>query len=75
MKIPDLNVIELLFRTNKEELIEYLRNYDSLLKRTDSVEIIHFEYGVKISYYHNGQPKPYKNRIYLNKMDDAKLLK
>ena len=61
-------------RKNKDELIEYLRDYDSSLQSTDSIEILDFEYGVKILYYHKEGSKPYKTRIYLNKMGDTKCL-
>ena len=74
LKIPPIITIEQL-RKNKEELIEYLRDYDSSLKSTDSIEILDFEYGVKILYYHKEGSKPYKTRIYLNKMGDNKLLR
>ena len=74
LKIPPIVTIEQL-RKNKEELIEYLRDYDSSLKSTDSIEILDFEYGVKILYYHKEGSKPYKTRIYLNKMGDNKLLR
>jgi len=74
LKIPPIKTIEQL-RKNKDELIEYLRDYDSSLKSTDSIEILDFEYGVKILYYHKEGSKPYKTRIYLNKMGDNKLLR
>ena len=71
LKIPPIKTIEQL-RKNKDELIEYLRDYDSSLQSTDSIEILDFEYGVKILYYHKEGSKPYKTRIYLNKMGDTK---
>ena len=74
LKIPPIKTIEQL-RKNKDELFEYLRDYDSSLKSTDSIEILDFEYGVKILYYHKEGSKPYKTRIYLNKMGDNKLLR
>ena len=74
LKIPPIKTIEQL-RKNKDELIEYLRDYDSSLKSTDSIDILDFEYGVKILYYHKEGSKPYKTRIYLNKMGDNKLLR
>jgi hypothetical protein len=72
LKIPPLKTIEQL-RKNKDELLEYLLDYDSSLKSTDSIEILDFEYGVKILYYHKEGSKPYKTRVYLNKMGDTKL--
>ena len=74
LKIPPIKTIEQL-RKNKDESIEYLRDYDSSLKSTDSIDILDFEYGVKILYYHKEGSKPYKTRIYLNKMGDNKLLR
>ena len=72
LKIPPLKTIEQL-RKNKDELFEYLLDYDSSLKSTDSIEILDFEYGVKILYYHKEGSKPYKTRVYLNKMGDTTL--
>ena len=74
MKIPNIKVIERLLR-NKEELFEYLRDYDSALRSTDTIEVIHFEYGIKMLYCHNAQSRPYKTRVYLNKMEDTDLLR
>jgi hypothetical protein len=67
-------MIEHLLRTNKDELFEYLRDFDSSLRLTDTIEVIHFEYGIKILYYHKEGSKPYKTRVYLNKMEDTDLL-
>ncbi|MGC1933121.1 MAG: hypothetical protein WA667_29465 [Candidatus Nitrosopolaris sp.] len=75
MKIPNIKMIELLLRSNKEELFEYLRDYDSSLRSTDTIEVLHFEYGIKTLYYHNKGSKPYKTRVYLNKMEDTDLLR
>jgi len=74
LKIPPIKTIEQL-RKNKDELIGYLRDYDSSLKSTDSIDILDFEYGVKILYYHKEGSNPYKTRIYLNKIGDTKLLR
>ena len=74
LKIPPIKTIEKL-RKNKDELCEYLRDYDSSFKPTDSIEILDFEYGLKILYYHNDGNKPYMTRVYLNKMGDTKLLR
>jgi hypothetical protein len=75
LKIPDIKKIELLLRSNKEELFEYLRDYDSSLRSTDIIEVVHFEYGIKTLYYHYEGSKPYKTRVYLNKMEDPGLLR
>jgi hypothetical protein len=68
-------MVEHLLRTNKDELFEYLRDFDSALRSTDTIEVIHFEYGIKILYYHKEGSKPYKTRVYLNKMEDIDLLR
>jgi hypothetical protein len=75
LKIPDIKTIELLLATNRDELFEYLKDYDSSLRSTDAIEIIHFDYGIKMLYYHSGVEKPYKTRVYLNKMEDTDLLR
>jgi hypothetical protein len=74
LKIPDIETIEQL-RKNKTELFEYLRDYDDSLRSTDTIEVLHFEYGVKILYHHKEGSKPYKTRVYLNKMEDTDLLR
>jgi hypothetical protein len=74
LKIPDIKTIEQL-RKNKAELFEYLRDYDTSLRSTDTIEVLHFEYGVKILYQHEEESKPYKTRVYLNKMEDTDLLR
>jgi len=74
MKIPNIKMIELL-RRNKDELFEYLREFDSSLRSTDTIEVLDFEYGIKVLYYHNEGSKPYRNRVYLNKMEDTHLLR
>lgn len=68
-------MIETLLRGNKERLFEYLREYDSSLRSTDTIEVVHFEYGIKILYYHSEGTRPYKTRVYLNKMEDTDLLR
>lgn len=74
MKIPNIKMIELL-RRNKEELFEYLREFDSSLRSTDTIEVLDFEYGIKVLYYHNEGSKPYRNMVYLNKMEVTHLLR
>jgi len=74
LKIPSIEKIELL-RSNKEQLFEYLRNYDTSLRSTDTIDVVNFEYGIKILYYHYEGSKPYKTRVYLNKMGDTELLR
>jgi len=59
---------------SKEELLEYLRESENSMQSTDSIEIVPFEHGTKILYYHKDQAKPYKTRAYLNKIEDSDLL-
>jgi len=59
---------------NKEELLEYLKESENSMQPTDSIEIVPFEHGTKILYYHKDQTKPYKTRVYLNKIEDSDLL-
>jgi hypothetical protein len=74
LKIPNIKMIKLLLGGNKEELFEYLRDFDNSLRSTDTIEVLHFDYGIKILYYHKEVVKPYKTRVYLNKMEDTDLL-
>jgi len=67
-------MIELLL-SKKEGLFEYLRDFDNSLRSTDTIEVLRFEYGIKILYYHTEGSKPYKTRVYLNKMEDTDLLR
>ena len=60
---------------SKEELFQYLKESESSIQSTDSIEIVPFEHGTKIVYYHKDQTKPYKTRVYLNKVEDSDLLK
>jgi len=61
--------------SNKEELFEYLRNFDGSLRSTDTIQVVRFEYGIRILYYHTEGSKPYKTRVYLNKIEDTDLLR
>ncbi len=60
---------------NKEDLFEYLKESESSMQSTDSIEVVPFEHGTKIKYYHKNQDKPYKTRVYLSKIEDSELLK
>ncbi len=64
-----------LVKMNKEELFDYLKEYESSVKPTDSIEVVPFERGTKIVYYHKNQRKPYKTQVYLSKIEDSDLLK
>jgi hypothetical protein len=74
LKFP-IKSMDDLVKMNKEDLFSYLKEYDSLVKPTDSVDVVPFEHGIKILYYHKAQKKPYKTRVYLNKIEDIAHLK
>lgn len=57
---------------SKRELYEYLRS-DNSLQPTDSLQIMPFEHGVKVLYYHKNGEKPYKTRVYLNNGENPDL--
>jgi len=64
-----------IMKMKKDEFFNYLKEYDSLVKPTDSIEVVPFEHGIKELYYHRNQKKPYKTQVYLNKMDNMNSLK
>ena len=64
-----------LLKMSKEELLQYLKESESSMLSTDSVQIVPFEHGTKILYFHKDQMKPYKTRAYLNKIEDSESLK
>lgn len=74
LKVP-IKPMDEIMKMKKDELFNYLKEYDSLVKPTDSIEVVQFEHGVKIFYYHRNQKKPYKTQVYLNKIDDMDSLK
>jgi len=75
MKVPKFKSTGDLLKMNKEELFEYLKEYDSSVRPTDSVEVVPFEHGTKIKYYHKNERKPYRTQVFLNRIEDADLLK
>lgn len=60
---------------SKKELFEYLKESEISMQPTDSIEVVPFEHGTKILYYHNNKNKPYKTRVYLTKIENTDLLK
>ncbi len=60
---------------SKQELFEYLKESEISMRPTDSIQVVPFEHGTKILYYHKDQTKPYKTRAYLNKIEDSEMLK
>jgi hypothetical protein len=75
LRVPKIKSTDELVKLNKEELFEYLKEYESSVKPTDSIEVVPFEHGTKIVYYHKNQRKPYKTQVYLTKIDNSDLLK
>jgi hypothetical protein len=75
LRVPKIKSMDELVKLNKEELFEYLKEYESSVKPTDSIEVVPFEHGTKIVYYHKNQRKPYKTQVYLSKIEDSDLLK
>ncbi|MBI3640168.1 MAG: hypothetical protein HY223_07630 [Thaumarchaeota archaeon] len=75
MRDTKIKPLDELLKMSKEELFQYLKESESSMQSTDSIEIVPFEHGTKIVYYHKDQTKPYKTRAYLNKVEDSDLLK
>jgi hypothetical protein len=75
MKFIKLRSTDELLNMSTDELIEYMKDYDSVVKANDSIKIVHFDHGVKILYYHRNESKPYKVQVYLNKSVDIDSLK
>jgi hypothetical protein len=60
---------------SKEELHRYLKESEVSARDTDTFEIVPFKNGTKILFYHVNEKKPYKTRVYLNRVDETDLLK
>ena len=75
MRITKIKPLDELLKMSKEELFEYLKESEISMQPTDSIEVVPFEHGTKILYFHKDQLKPYKTRAYLNKIEDSDLLK
>ncbi len=60
---------------SQRELIEHLRETDSVLQPTDSIQITPFEHGIKVMYHHKDSSKPFKTRVYLRSEENSDLLK
>ena len=75
MRITKIKPLDELLKMSKEELFEYLKESEISMQPTDSIEVVPFEHGTKILYYHKDQIKPYKTRAYLNKIEDSEMLK
>ena len=75
MRVTKIKPVDELLKMSKEELFEYLKESEISMHPTDSIEVVPFEHGTKILYYHKDQTKPYKTRAYLNKIEDSEMLK
>jgi hypothetical protein len=75
LRVTKIKPLDELLKMSKEELFQYLKESESSMQSTDSVQIVPFEHGTKILYYHKDQIKPYKTRAYLNKIEDSESLK
>lgn len=60
---------------SQKEILEYIRETDSTLQSTDSVQIIPFEHGIKALYYHKDSSKPFKTRVFLKNVESSDVLK
>ena len=75
LRVTKIKPLDELLKMSKEELFQYLKESEISMQSTDSVQIVPFEHGTKILYYHKDQAKPYKTRAYLNKIEDSESLK
>lgn len=75
MRSSKIRPLDDLLKMSKRDLFEYLKESEISMQPTDSVDIKPFEHGTKILFYHKGQNKPYKTRVYLSKVDDVDFLK
>jgi len=75
LRVPKIKPLDEILKMNKEDLFEYLKESERSMQPTDSIEVVPFEHGTKIKYYHKNQDKPYKTRVYLSKFEDSDLLK
>ncbi|HJU12857.1 MAG TPA: hypothetical protein VJ792_00175 [Candidatus Nitrosotalea sp.] len=56
------------------ELLEYLRESDVSLHATDSLQIVPFEHGIKVLYFHKDSPKPFKTKVFLKNAEGSGVL-
>jgi hypothetical protein len=73
LKVPKIRSVDELLKMDKAELFGYLKEYEDSVKPTDSIEVVPFEHGTKILYYHRNQKKPYKTQVFLNKVEDINM--
>ncbi len=75
MRVPKSKPPDELLKMSKEELFRYLRESEVSARDTDSFKIVPFKNGTKILFYHLNEEKPYKTRVYLNRVDEGELLR
>lgn len=75
VRIPKRKPINELLSMSKEELHKYLLESEVSARETDRFEIAPFKNGTKILFFRKNETKPYKTRVYLNKMDENESLK
>jgi hypothetical protein len=75
LRVSKIKPLDEILKMNKEDLFEYLKESERSMQPTDSIEVVPYEHGTKIKYYHKNQDKPYKTRVYLSKFEDSDLLK
>lgn len=75
MRSFKIKPLDELLKMGKKELFDYLKESEIAMMPTDSIVVKPFEHGTKILFYHKGQSRPYKTRVYLSKIDDVDLLK
>lgn len=63
-----------IMKMTKEELFQHVRQEDTSIQATDTIEMKPFEHGIKIFYFHKDSETPYKTRVYLNP-DESESLK
>jgi len=62
-----------IMKMTKEELFQYVRQEDSSIQATDTIDMKPFEHGIKIFYFHKDSEKPYKTRVFLNPEESESL--
>jgi hypothetical protein len=75
LRIPKSKPLEEIIRMDKKELIEYLKDSEISLQPTDSIKVVMIKQGTRVLFYHRGEKKPYKTRVYLPSIDESDLLK
>jgi hypothetical protein len=65
--------IDEVLKMPQRELLEYLRETDSSLQPTDTIQVRPFEHGIKALYYHKDSSKPFKTRVYLKNIENSDL--